>query len=76
MDAQLAGIMDASSFLAEGEPAQWSVYWEVDDTDAALARVRELGGSVVSEAMDTPYGRMATAQDPTGSRFKLRRKPG
>jgi len=72
---ELAGIMDASSVLADGEPAQWSVYWEVDDTDAALARVRELGGSVLSEAMDTPYGRMAAAQDPTGSRFKLRRKP-
>ena len=75
-DAELAGIMDASSFLEVGEAPAWSVYWEVEDTDAALARVGALGGTVVSEAMDTPYGRMAAAQDPTGARFKLRRKPG
>jgi len=75
-DEQLAGVMDASSFLSEDEPSRWSVYWEVEDTDAALARAVGLGGSVVDGATDTPYGRMATVQDPTGSRFKLRRAPG
>jgi len=74
-DVELAGVMDAASFLPEAEPAHWSVYWEVDDTDAALARVVELGGLVEADAIDTPYGRMATALDSTGARFKLRRKP-
>jgi predicted enzyme related to lactoylglutathione lyase len=70
-DAWLAGIMDASAFLPEGVPAHWSVYFGVADTDAALARIVELGGSVVQGAEDTPYGRLATATDPTGAQFKL-----
>lgn len=70
-DGQLAGIMDASGFLPEGVPAHWSIYFGVEDTDAALAKIVELGGSVVQPAEDTPYGRLAAAADPTGARFKL-----
>jgi predicted enzyme related to lactoylglutathione lyase len=70
-EGMLAGIMDASAFLPEGVPAHWSVYFGVDDADAVLARVVELGGSVVAPAEDTPYGRLATAADPTGAQFKL-----
>jgi uncharacterized protein len=71
-EGQLAGIMDASSFLPAGAPDEWYVYFSVADVDAALARVVELGGAVVHPAEDTPYGRLATATDPTGSTFKLR----
>ena len=67
----LAGVMDATSFLPDGIPAHWSVYFGVDDTDAALAKTVELGGSIVVPAEDTPYGRLATATDPTGAQFKL-----
>jgi len=67
----LAGIMDASAFLPEGVPAHWSVYFGVDDADAALARIVELGGSIRTPAEDTPYGRLATTADPTGAQFKL-----
>jgi hypothetical protein len=63
--------MDAAGFLPDGAPAHWSVYFGVADTDAALARITELGGSTVVAAQDTPYGRLATATDPTGARFKL-----
>jgi predicted enzyme related to lactoylglutathione lyase len=70
-DGQLAGIMDASNFLPEGVPAQWSIYFNVVDTDAALAKITELGGSVVQPPEDTPYGRLAQAADPTGALFKL-----
>ena len=70
-EGALAGIMDASSFLPEGVPAHWSVYFAVEDTDAALAKVAGLGGSIVTAAEDTPYGRLATAADPTGAVFKL-----
>jgi predicted enzyme related to lactoylglutathione lyase len=47
------------------------VYFGADDTDKALARVVDLGGSVVTPAEDTPYGRLAQATDPTGALFKL-----
>jgi len=71
-EGQLAGIMDASAFLPAGVPAHWSVYFSVDDADAALAKITTLGGAVVMGAEDTPYGRLATASDPTGALFKLR----
>jgi predicted enzyme related to lactoylglutathione lyase len=70
-DEMLAGIMDATAFLPEGVPAHWMVYFGVDDTDAALAKVVELGGAIVQPAEDTPYGRLAQATDPTGAHFKL-----
>jgi len=70
-ESMLAGIMDASGFLPEGVPAHWSVYFGTDDTDASLVKVVELGGSVILPAEDTPYGRLATAADPTGAIFKL-----
>lgn len=70
-EAALAGIMDSSAFLPDGAPASWSIYFEVDDADAALARIAELEGKVVREAEDTPYGRLAQAADPTGTAFRL-----
>jgi predicted enzyme related to lactoylglutathione lyase len=70
-DEALAGIMDGTSFLPEGIPAHWSVYFRVDDTDAALKEVERLGGAVVMPAEDTPYGRLAQASDTTGAFFKL-----
>lgn len=71
--ADLGGIMDATGFLPEGVPAHWSVYWHVDDPDATVAKVATLGGSVVAEPTDTPYGRLATVTDPAGAQFKLHR---
>ena len=67
----VAGMMDSSSFLPEGVPSHWAVYFTVDDTDETLARVVELGGSVLRPAEDTPFGRLADAVDPTGAMFKL-----
>lgn len=69
-EGELAGIMDASGFLPEGV-SYWTVYFGTDDTDATLAKVVALGGSVVRPAEDTPYGRLAVASDPTGARFSL-----
>jgi predicted enzyme related to lactoylglutathione lyase len=71
-DDALAGIMDATAFLPEGVPAHWSIYFGVKDVDATLAEIVDLGGSIVLPAEDTPYGRLATAADPTGALFKLR----
>jgi predicted enzyme related to lactoylglutathione lyase len=67
----VAGIFDASSALGEGTPPHWLVYFGVDDIDAALVKVNELGGAVLSGPEDTPYGRMATVADPTGAQSRL-----
>jgi predicted enzyme related to lactoylglutathione lyase len=70
-EEQVAGIMDATSMLPPGAPPHWSVYFAVDDADAALARTTDLGGKVIRPAEDTPYGRLATAQDANGAIFLL-----
>jgi predicted enzyme related to lactoylglutathione lyase len=74
-ETALAGIMDASAFLPDGVPAHWSIYFGTEDSAATLAKVVELGGSIVEPATDTPYGRLATAADPSGIRFKLLQPP-
>jgi predicted enzyme related to lactoylglutathione lyase len=56
-------------------PAHWSVYFGVEDTDAALVKVVDLGGAIVMAAEDTPYGRLAQVADPTGALFKFVSNP-
>lgn len=67
----VAGIMDSSSFLPEDVPSRWAVYFSVADTDAAVAQVAELGGTVLRAPEDTPFGRLADVADPSGAYFKL-----
>ena len=43
----------------------------VADTAAALAKVTDLGGTVIQPGIDTPDGRLAAAADPGGAPFKL-----
>ena len=67
--------MDAAAFLPDGVPSSWSVYFGTDDTDAALVRIAELGGSVLEGAQDSPYGRLATVADPLGATFRVIQPP-
>ncbi|GAW51135.1 MULTISPECIES: VOC family protein [unclassified Nocardioides] len=61
----LAGIMDASGFLGD-RPSHWHFFIVVGDTEAAVARASELGGTQVTAPEETPYGRAATLADPSG----------
>jgi len=72
---QLAGVMDASSFLPEGVPSHWSIYWDVVDVDSSVAIVHALGGTLIDGPQDTPYGRVATVSDTSGAMCKLRTPP-
>jgi len=67
----IAGIMDGAGFLPPDAVDEWQFYIQVAGTDAALAKVTELGGTVAQPGIDTPYGRLAAATDPTGAPFKL-----
>jgi len=69
-DDPLAGIFDVSG---QGPDARlgWVFYVWVADADATAARVAALGGSVLDQPVDTPYGRLATVADPQGAVFKL-----
>lgn len=49
------------------------VYFEVADIDAAVARVRALGGTAPdADAGDPRFGRFVECKDPDGVRFGLR----
>lgn len=52
-----------------GSPAHWGVTFAVDDVAATGAKVRELGGEVVSGPVDAPWARLAVIKDPQGASF-------
>ncbi len=67
-----AGFQMAKEMQDQGMPSNWSSYLTVDDADAAAAKAKQLGGTVVAEPFDVmDFGRMAVLQDPTGAFFSL-----
>ena len=69
---QVGGMMPMSdeSFPSE-VPPHWGVCFEVADTDAIVAKARELGATVTFEGMDMPIGRLAGFIDPQGASFSV-----
>lgn len=65
----VGGIGETGS--GQQAPATWSTYFAVADTDAAAAKVTELGGSLIAPPRDSPYGRMAVVADNQGAVFTL-----
>jgi predicted enzyme related to lactoylglutathione lyase len=61
------GIEGGIGAAPEGQPGHVTFYIEVDDLDAALEKVKSLGGSTVAEPMDIPDGpSIALFADPEG----------
>ena len=68
----VAGGMDQNAQGVPPEvPPYWLVYFAVEDTDAAIAQLQELGGSVMVEPIDMPPGRFAIVNDPQGAAFGI-----
>lgn len=65
----LVGMWDTSGL--QEQPSMWSLYMGVGNVDAALQQVTALGGSVVREAWDSEFGRMATIADPTDAMLNI-----
>ncbi|HUD80879.1 MAG TPA: VOC family protein [Streptosporangiaceae bacterium] len=61
--------------ISAGQPAEttasWGTYFGVADTDAVVVRVMELGGSLITPPVDSPYGRMAVVRDDQGAAFAI-----
>lgn len=58
--------------LPEGDPvSHWFVYFTVENADDAVARIEELGGSILVQPMEIQAGRIAVAADPQGAPFAL-----
>jgi uncharacterized protein len=53
-----------------GHPA-WNLYFGVEDTEASIARVAELGGQTVMGPMPVPSGRFAILRDPQNGVFSV-----
>lgn len=70
-DDFVAGVMDESVAAADHLASHWSFYLWVDDMAATLRRVVAAGGTVVRDAVDTPYGLLAGVADPMGAAFNL-----
>lgn len=70
-----AGMCEANTFLPEGTPSFWRIYFGTEDLQAALTRLEELGGTVLHPGVDTPFGRVATVTDPQGAGFQIQGIP-
>ena len=70
-DHEVGGIGEYPAGTPAEVPAAWATYFAVTDTDAAMAKVTELGGSVVRPAEDTPFGRIAVVADNHGAVFSV-----
>ncbi|MCB9506227.1 MAG: VOC family protein [Myxococcales bacterium] len=59
--------------LPEGAPRpSWLIYFSVDDCDATVAKVVELGGTVLAPQFDVPgIGRLAVLAAPDGAVFAV-----
>ena len=53
----------------------WQAYFSVADSDATAAKAVELGGEVVREPADYPYGRDTLLRDPQDAAFHALRIP-
>jgi uncharacterized protein len=67
----VGGIGDLPAGVPQDVPPHWRVYFAVEDCDAAVDLVTELGGSVLRPPMDMPYGRHADVADPQGAMFAV-----
>lgn len=70
-ESQIGGIMDVPE-QAAGMPPAWGAYVTVDDVDALLPRVEQLGGKIRVPPTDIPnVGRFMLIQDPQGALLSL-----
>jgi predicted enzyme related to lactoylglutathione lyase len=60
----IAGMMDITGFLPDEVPAHWLVYFGVEDTDAAVEKVKAAGGGVNFGPVTIPAGRFAVVSEP------------
>ncbi len=66
------GMYEMSGPQFEGVPPNWTNHVGVEDCDAAVRRVTELGGRVLMPPMDIPgTGRFSIVTDPGGATFAL-----
>jgi predicted enzyme related to lactoylglutathione lyase len=71
----VGGGMDIRTTLPPEVPPHWLVYFLVANTDSTAALIKQVGGRVLSEPMDSPGGRFANVADPHGAVFGILQAP-
>ncbi|MFD7896282.1 VOC family protein [Streptomyces sp. NPDC059743] len=72
----VASLHGVGRALARDLGSHWMTYFEVDDTDAAVQLVTELGGRVMKAPHEGTHGRLATVADPEGAVFTVVQSAG
>ncbi len=70
-ERSIGGMMRKTDEMPADMPPNWGVYFAVADTDAAVAKVQELGGSLFMGPMDIEPGRFAVVCDDVGAVFNV-----
>lgn len=71
-EAPVFGVMQmGEQSPVGGSRSHFVAYLAVGDADEAAAHVVELGGTVVREPVDTPFGRLTTITDSEGATLNL-----
>ncbi|MDO4259070.1 MAG: VOC family protein [Actinomycetaceae bacterium] len=69
--AQVGLSSTTQEFERGSFPVGWEIYFAVANADSACERVRDLGGTLLSEVTDTPWGRIGRCADPDGVGFSV-----
>lgn len=67
-DANNGGIREPNT---PGMPPHWAVYFGVDDVEASLGTVEELGGTKLAGPIDIAIAKIGAVQDPQGAAFAI-----
>ena len=67
----VGGMMKKPPMMPAEVPPHWGVYFTVDGTEAAMDKVKELGGQVLMGPMDVEPGKFAVVADPQGAVFNI-----
>jgi len=70
-EEDVGGIMPMGADFPAEVPNHWLVYFAVEDCDAAVEKVRSLGGDVKMGPTDIPVCRFAVVSDPEGAVFAV-----
>ena len=70
-DRSVGGMMPKPPMMPAEVPPHWGVYFSVDGTEAAIDKVKSLGGQLIMGPMDVEPGKLAVVQDPQGATFNI-----
>ncbi|HEY0620688.1 MAG TPA: VOC family protein [Kribbella sp.] len=70
-DKPVAGTGEFHPDMPTGTPPHWLPYFATSCTDTTIGQVRDHGGELTGDPLDTDFGRMAVLADPEGARFAV-----